>query len=569
MRYLLPLILFTTTFQVCFGQKLTLKIAGKTEKETKIIDSLNYNRVHNNITSIKKEIQLTSHKLEKIGYIENNPSVVEKKNDSTFHTEIELKAQIKNIHIYIGKNQNLKQLFDQDANKDTLRIKYPEINTLLEEFIKKLEAKGYPLVKAQLVDIKRKNNILIADLSIKTNSQRKINQIVIKNNDSEKKQNYFPQNHLSQINKKFKNKILNQKTIELLKDQFNNYPFIRQIKDPEVLFSNDSTIAYVYIEKKAANSFDGYIAIGNNNQDKTRLNGYLDIQLNNLLKKGEEFYIYWKSDGNDQKTFNTGLKLDYLFRTPIGLKASLNIFKQDSTFQNSKTLVDITYPINIKTKVYTGIESTVSSDIQNSNNTIISDYKNQFITTGLLYQKNNKKNILFEEKTKLNIRIGIGSRNTSNTNNTSNQKQFFANLNLTHNFIINPKNSINIRSQNFYLNSKTYLTNELFRFGGLHSVRGYAENSFQGNYISTLLTEYRHFLNQSLYIHSILDYGIFKDESNSTILKKNNNITGIGIGIGMYTKNGFFKFSITNGTNSYNDINFFNSIVNLCYNVKF
>ena len=84
LRYLLLPIFFITTFQVCFGQKLTLKITGKTEKETKIIDSLNYSRVHTNITSIKKEIQLTSHKLEKIGYIENNPSVVEKKNDSTF-----------------------------------------------------------------------------------------------------------------------------------------------------------------------------------------------------------------------------------------------------------------------------------------------------------------------------------------------------------------------------------------------------------------------------------------------------------------------------------------------------
>ena len=42
---------------------------------------------------------------------------------------------------------------------------------------------------------------------------KKINQIVIKNNDSEKKQNYFPQNHLSQINKKFKNKIIKKPNI--------------------------------------------------------------------------------------------------------------------------------------------------------------------------------------------------------------------------------------------------------------------------------------------------------------------------------------------------------------------
>ena len=569
LRYLLLPIFFITTFQVCFGQKLTLKITGKTEKETKIIDSLNYNRVHINITSIKKEIQLTSHKLEKIGYIENNPSVIEKKNDSTFHTEIELKAQINSIHIYIGKNQHLKQLFNQDTNKDTLRIKYSESNTLLEEFIKKLEANGYPLAKVQLVDIKRKNNILIADLSIKSNSQRKINQIVIKNNDSEKKQNYFPQNHLSQINKKFKNKILNPKTIELLKNQFNNYPFIKQIKDPEVLFSNDSTIAYVYIEKKAANSFDGYIGIGNNNQDKTRLNGYLDIQLNNLLKKGEEFYIYWKSDGNNQKTFNAGIKLDYLFRLPIGLKANLNIFKQDSTFQNSKTLVDITYPINIKTKVYIGIESTVSSDIQNSNNKV-SDFKNQFVTTGIDYLKTDTNSTFFPDKTKVILRVGIGHRdNMDSNNNKTKEKQFFTQLELTHHFYINKKNSFFIKNQNYYLKSNTYLTNELFRFGGLYSIRGFTENSLQANFASIIITEYRFLLNKNLYLHSVIDYAIYQDQSTLTSVQKINTIKTIGFGLGILTNNGILKLSITNGSNHDNDIKFFNSTVNLCYNVKF
>ena len=429
---------------------------------------------------------------------------------------------------------------------------------------------GYPLAKVQLENIKRKKNKLLADLAIQLNSQRKINKIVLKFKEEEKNQKYFPSNYLTQINKKFNKKLFNQNTLKEIKTEFENYSFAKQTKQPELLFSKDSTVIYVYIEKRKSNSFDGYVGIGSNEEKKTTLNGYLDIQLNNLLNGGEDFYMYWKSDGNNQKTFRTGLTLNYLFKSPLGLNAQLNIFKQDSTFQNSKTILDLNYLVDHKTKVYVGIESTVSSDIQNSNNNTISDFKNQFITIGVNHQKNSPDAPFFPEKTKIDFRFGLGKRERQNsTINTSNQKQYFINLNLSHTFIINAKNSINIRSQNSYLKSSTYLTNELFRFGGLYSIRGFAENSLQGNYMSTLLTEYRYLLNQSLYIHSIFDYAIFKDDSDSTILKEFNTITGVGIGIGMYTKNGILKFYITNGANNYNNFNFFNSILNICYHVKF
>ncbi len=60
----------------------------------------------------------------------------------------------------------------------------------------------------------------------------------------------------------------------------------------------------------------------------------------NNLNAGEEFTLYWKSDGKNQKTFNIGIELPYIFKSPFGLKANLNIFKQDSTFQNTKTAID-------------------------------------------------------------------------------------------------------------------------------------------------------------------------------------------------------------------------------------
>ena len=42
-------------------------------------------------------------------------------------------------------------------------------------------------------------------------------------------------------------------------EEINKLGFVRQIKDPEILFKKDSTIIYLYLEKVKNNSFDGFI----------------------------------------------------------------------------------------------------------------------------------------------------------------------------------------------------------------------------------------------------------------------------------------------------------------------
>jgi hypothetical protein len=54
---------------------------------------------------------------------------------------------------------------------------------------------------------------------------------------------------------------------------------------------------------------DGFIGFSNNETNKIRLNGYADITRKHF-SSGEQS-IYWKSDGNDQKTFNANIELPY------------------------------------------------------------------------------------------------------------------------------------------------------------------------------------------------------------------------------------------------------------------
>ena len=551
----------------CKAQTFHLKINGNNLSENKTIDSLNYTTQHQNIKSLFNEINNTSKRLTKKGYLDNSIFSTNKINDSTYISTISLKNKIKNIHIYIGRNNIF---FDSSEIKNnTLILPYENIENYLNQKIIDAEKQGFALSKIKLENIQRKNSTIYADLSFKSEKKRVVNSIII-NYINANNPDFFPKGHLKQLNKKYINQVFNQNTVKELYDDINSFEFITQPKYPEILFTNDSTKIYTYIEKRKANNFDGYVGFSNDENDKVNVNGYIDITLQNILRSGEQFSLYWKSDGNQQKTFSTKLEIPYIFKTSLGIKAQLNIFKQDSTFQNTKTAIDLGYYINYNSKIYLGYQSTESSDIQNTNNSTISDFNNSYLTTSVEYRKNDNSNDLSPRKVSLNLITGFGKRTTNNNPETvGSSKQFYINLNASYNFEFNKRNYFNINSQNFYLNSKNYISNELYRFGGVNSIRGFLENSLQSNFNSLILTEYRYFASKNLYINSITDYGLYQDLTSSFEKNKIKKLIGIGAGTAIQTKNGLLKITLTNGGQNINELQLYNTIINICYNVKF
>jgi hemolysin activation/secretion protein len=252
------------------------------------------------------------------------------------------------------------------------------------------------------------------------------------------------------------------------------------------------------------------------------------------------------------------------------LRGQLNIFKQDSTFQNTKTALALSYYLDYDTRIYLGYQSTLSSDIQNSNNSLITDYKSSYLTSELAYSKIYNRNSMFLHRSRLNIKTGIGTRETNKLlDNSAINKQFYFDLLAMHTFYLNEKNSINIKSKNYFLQSTNYITNELFRFGGVNSIRGFTENSLQANLMTALLTEYRYAASPTLYFYTIIDYSILQDSSLQTETSLKSTLLRLRIGLGIKTKSGILKISIAAGSPSDQKIEFSNPILHLNYNLKF
>ena len=546
-----------------FAQTFYLKIQGTNKTQTQIIDSVNYSPKHKDVTSLLKEIKNTEKKISNLGYLDLQTLEIKKTNDSTYNALFDLKKQIKYIRIYIGRN--IDSFDSKISANDSIVIPYSELENFLNQKVLNNEKKGFAFTKIKLENIRRKNSIIYADLNLNTEKKRTISSIIINYTNPDSK-DYFPKGALKQLNKKYINKTFNQEITQKIYNDIGSFEFITQPKYPEILFTQDSTKIYTYLEKRKANTFDGYIGFSNDENKKLKLNGYLDITLVNTLRAGEKFSLYWKSDGNDQKTFNTKIEIPYLFQSSLGIKAQLNIFKQDSTFQNTKTDINLGYYLNYNSKLYLGYQSTESSDIQNTNNSSLSDFNNSYLTSSYDYKILENEN-LFSTKAIINATIGHGKRETPNDAETAgSSKQLLALLNVAYNFELNKKNYVYLNSQNYYLQSKNYITNELFRFGGMNSIRGFSENSLQANYANLLLTEYRYLPTSNFYVHSILDYGIYQDQ---TFNKKVRNILSFGVGLGLLTKGGLLKIQLANGSANKGEIKFYNSILNICYNVKF
>ncbi|TRX40071.1 BamA/TamA family outer membrane protein [Flavobacterium restrictum] len=549
----------------CNAQNFKLKITGITSTENQIIDSTKYISSLKNIKSVTDEITKTTQQLTKQGYLNNKVIQNTRENDSLFTVIIALGQQLQSSHIYIGINSEANKLLKLVQKSDTLILKYSDTETFLNQTLKETEQKGFAFAKLKLLNIQLKKETLYADLDFNSNEKRALNTIVIKTEKDKK--NNFPIGYTKQINRKYKNTLFNQETVRHIHEDFDKFKFVYQIKYPEILFTKDSTKVYVYLEKRKANTFDGYIGFSNKENKKIKLNGYVDINLENILGAGENLSVYWKSDGNNQKTFKTSIEIPYIFKSPLGIKAEINIFKQDSTYQNTKTALNLGYFLDYTSRIYLGYQSNESSDIQNTNSTFLSDYKNSYTTLGINWIKQDNTNLTFPEKSFFNINLGFGKRNTTNTN--QNVKQFYLAVNAMHTFYLNQKNSINLKTQNYYLQSQSYLTNELFRFGGINSIRGFAENSLQANLVTSMLTEYRYQVSSNLYLHSIADYCLYKDETNTQNKENFEKILGLGIGFGIQTNNGLLKIALVNGSTKNQEIKFSNTNITICYNVKF
>ena len=565
MKYFLYIILYLNIYthfsgKIC-AQTLQLEIKAEQEFSEGLLDSLQPQLNFKNYLELKQEVDSLLPKFQRLGFIESTIAELTRKNDSVFVGNFFLGNRWKEIQIFYSEDEFSKEILEQLSSQVTetyFVLLIPEIEPTLRYLNRLQTESGDSFAKLQLSNIQKiDQKKLSATLNAYNGSIRTIDQIIIKGYDK------FPPSYLSYYAGIKKGKPFIQKKVIAQNELLNNLGFVKTVKPPEALFRKDSTSVYFYLEKRNNNLFDGILGFATNeDSQKLEFNGYLNLELNNNLNYGEQLLINYKADGREQQNFRVRTTLPYLFKTPFGITAELKIFKQDSTFSTTDQQIRLNYQVNPTSSVYVGYKTYESSNLLDVivAGSTVTDYDSRYLLTGANYRRL-QSDSFFPVKTYIGIDSEIGTRSTADTE----EQQFRISGQMNHIFNLNFKNSIYLGNSTSVLSSETYLTNELFRFGGINSIRGFSENSIDASLFSVLNTEYRYLLGRTTYLHSIIDLAYFENQT----LNLKEELYSFGLGLGLQTEAGVFKLNIANGVSATQNFKFSNTKIHISLSSRF
>ena len=544
-------LLFFSVVHLIYAQENTLLIQTSSKQDSIILSKINYQKQFPDANSLNLELDSVLNQVHLLGFIE--ALWIDKKHISNQTSVSLLLGKPYQGLILYSKSALLTDEIKQKLNiQDSIQLNFQALGTYLEGKKEKLNQLGYPFAVVKASHLIKKDEFIYGELLIIPNEKRNINAFVIKGYTS------FPKNFLKQISKKYKHLTFSEQNLIQLNKELNTLRFVRQTKNPEILFNTDSTQVYLYLEKSKSNRFDGLLGATTNKEGNTILNGYVDLLLINAFNKGEQLSVYWKNNGEEQKTFNLSGNFPYVFKTPLGFRGDLNIFSEGKSFQNTKIGSAVDYYFNFNSNLFIGYEKNQSSTIQNTS-VLTQDFESYFYSIGYHYKR------LFEENWTENWQTRIKFGNGVRTSTTQKSTQQLLDVYLEKNIVLHALHQINVRTNHFILFSDDFLTNELHRFGGINSIRGFNENSLQANQAHSLLTEYRFFFSNKSYLHTVTDYGYAYDRTIEAI----NTFKSFGFGIGLQSKSGLMQLIYANGTAGNQSFNISNSIVHVGFKSSF
>ena len=545
-------------FNSADAQELELTIKSSSVNENDAINSIGYSKTHKNYVALKLQMDSFKNRAQKLGYIEVKVQDITK-TTLTVNVLLSLGPKYKSIQIYASKAlfELLELTPKQDENKKVYYLSdIQRLESLLNSITNLLASKSYPFATVSLKNIKPFDNITLkADLSLDTKQARQLNTVEIKGYEK------FPRSFITHFLGIKTNTPFNLKAIQAKTKTLDQISFSEQLRPAEVLFTKDTTSVYLYLKKNKSNQFEGFLGFGSKQTTgNLELNGYINLNLVNNLNYGESFILNYRNDENDLKKFNTKLTLPYLFRSRIGSELKLSLFKKDSTFTTAEQSANLYYQLNQRQKLFLGVKTAQSNALNPVESSTVIDYRTTSYELRGSYLNRTPKELLFPVKSEIEIQLSRARRKTT----VSKINQNFYSIKAAHLFNFNTTNSLYINLTGQMIDSKNYLSNELLRFGGIKTIRGFEENSINANTFGVIASEYRLRLSSTLYIHSIIDVAYF-----NTPIKQDQKLAGIGIGFGLKTEAGILKFNLANGQIENQKFKFANSKVHLSLTATF
>ncbi len=451
-------------------------------------------------------------------------------------------------------------------------IDFSQVQLWEERVLDYLENNGYPFAKVYLDSLeigeeKKVHALLKADKGplYKIDSIRLFGNARISNN--------YLQRYLDIPN----GSIYSKQKLLLINKKIRELVYVQETQPANLTLLGTGSVLNVYLQEKRSSQVNVLIGFLPNNDQlsskKLLLTGEANILLRNMLGSGETIGVNWQQIQVKSPRLNLLYQHPYLFRSPLGLDFSFDMFRKDSSFLNVNFQLGAQDILNanqsgrlfiqrIQTIVNEGGINTVQV-IQTRRLPDIGDVSS--FNIGVDYELNNTDYRFNPKKgNELRIITAIGSKTIKRNNQILTLKdpsdpnfdfgrlydtiklktyQLRVRASVARYFPLGKQSTFKTALNAGLFESRNTFRNELFQIGGYKLLRGFDEES---QYLSQFVIgtlEYRllYLVGQNSYFYALADGGWGRGLSSGG--KINYTYFGTGLGIAFETKAGVFNLA--------------------------
>ncbi len=429
---------------------------------------------------------------------------------------------------------------------------WKEIYKLQQQILKVAHNQGYPFADIRLDSFRIENRKIRASLYFQPDDLILFDTINIVGTAKIK------QKTLSALLRIHPEKLFNQELTENADRILNKLSFLQLKRSSQVIFNQKKAVLHIYADQRKANQFDGIIGfLPNEQQNNNRLllTGEVNFKLNNLFNSAKSLSFIWQQIKPASPLLNLRYTHPVLFGTNLEADFQLNLLKQDSSFLNISRRLAIgqmfanTDKLSFFSSLYTS--AVLGDSTQYKGLTRLPDALSvRMASYGAEFIYNRTNNFFYPRRGwDVNISVSVGNKEIIRnaaikpdlyTGIKPKSIQFAFRTDVSKYFLLKNRTVLLIKARAGKVWNDYLSQNELFRLGGLSSIRGFNENTFFASGYGITTAEYRYFLEQETYFFFFFDYAVLE-----TFWRNQQSYDqpfGTGTGISFSTKSGVFNF---------------------------
>lgn len=462
-----------------------------------------------------------------------------------------LKLRPGNAKELLLRKSGYRERFYQDKPFDLKKL-----GILMEGILVYSENHGFPFANVKLDSIEINGNKIQASLNYESGPNIEFDSLEIQGDIKIKK--IFLERYLGiRPGESF-----DQSVIDHLPGIIKKVSYLDMARPPLIEFRENKARVILFLKPQKVNYFDGIVGILPNegNNSKVLFTGQANLILQNFFGTGKKLKVEWQRFNNASQLLDLNYFHPVFLGSQLNIDAHFNLLKQDSAF----LLIDRGLGISqkIKSTGNIGLFANVRSS-RTLGETDINEKDFNLYQYGLKLDLDNLDDIFYPRRGWIMAAsISLGNKSLKNLDPETDQEilknsvQLQSGVELGRFSPIGNFSTLLARMQSgmIYNAIGQYFQADLYRIGGLQSLRGFNQNNFYARNFAVSTLEYRIFLEQSAYFLVFVDQAFIYNPFLADL--EEDFPTGFGTGLSFTTGPGVFTFIYSLGRNNVQPVKF-------------